>query len=322
MRATDYLNNLMKDPDFIQTSGRHNDRCEGAGRSLSRLAARLVYWLIAHSYFLPGLYLQRYSTQFGLSLAAKRRTGLPRSVIYRLLSGTLESTTYFEFDFAWRSLFSAEKGHEYLDVLSPWILPLLILQRRKITKATVANSNLNPAFQDLLRAANLGSQCRIITGPLEDSPLKPESFDIITSMSGLASVRDESRLISTLWSLLKPGGRIVVSLPCAMKTTHPVISHEDRDGRTSYVLDIPRRYDPRLIEERVFSRLGEPESMVIYGESGRPSRDLIRHNLTAPDGPTPREPVLMAHEWRCFSRMEDLPGSGVIAMVFRKQLVS
>src|ERR1700720_3278618 len=77
---------------------------------IAEIGASLVYWLAAHSYFLPGLYLQRYSTLFGLSLAAKRRPALPRSLVYRLLNGTLESTNYFEFDFAWRILAFSEAG--------------------------------------------------------------------------------------------------------------------------------------------------------------------------------------------------------------------
>jgi hypothetical protein len=90
MRVADGLNNFVKDLNLIHISHGRSDRCESAGRSLSRLAASLAYWLIAHSHFLPDLYIQRYSTQSGLSRAARRPRKLPTSLIYRLSNGTLE----------------------------------------------------------------------------------------------------------------------------------------------------------------------------------------------------------------------------------------
>src|ERR1700730_6327421 len=77
---------------------------------MANVGASFMYWLAAHSYFLPGLSLQRYSFLFGLLLATRRSRGLSRRLLYRLLNGTLDSTAYFEFDFAWKTLSRSELG--------------------------------------------------------------------------------------------------------------------------------------------------------------------------------------------------------------------
>ncbi len=296
------------------------------GMPIAEIGASLVYWLAAHSYFLPGLYLQRYSTLFGLSLAAKRRPGVPRSLVYRLLNGTLESTTYFEFDFAWRILASSEAGDkDYLDVLSPWLLPLLLMQRRRISRATVVNPNglTVQIFRQLLDAAGLGSRCEILGRRLEECSLAPESFDVITSISGPAQVKNDSILVGTMWTLVKPGGCLIISLPCTFNAAGRIISHDGNgEENTEAVLSWPRIYDPQLLQERIFSVLGEPTSAVVYGETAKRDLRQPKGDAHVSEYPHPREPLAMARDWRCFSRVQDLPGQGVIAMTFNKAFAS
>ncbi len=293
--------------------------------SIRELGTRFAYWLLAHSYFLPGLYLQRYSTLFGLLLAMKRSSHVPKSLVSRLLNGTLESTTYFEFDFAWRSLAAGTNAHDYLDVLSPWLLPLLLIQRRQVSTATVVNdvrSTLR-VLQRLLDAASIGPRCNIADYPLAEGCLHPESFDVITSMSGPARVKDDSALTVQLWKLLRPGGRLIISLPCAAAVPYrmPALTRLE-DGATSCTFDVPRYYDSRLIEEHVFSVVGEPDAAVVYGEI-RSSKGPTTSNASIElSSPPPQEPVNMACGWRCFPRLEDLPGNGVIAMMFTKPSTS
>jgi SAM-dependent methyltransferase len=296
------------------------------GMPIAEIGASLVYWLAAHSYFLPGLYLQRYSTLFGLSLAAKRRPDLPRSLVYRLLNGTLESTNYFEFDFAWRILAFSEAGDkDYLDVLSPWLLPLLLMQRRRISRATVVNPNSLTVqiFGQLLDAAGLGSRCEILGKRLEECSLASESFDVITSISGPAQVKNDSTLLGTMWTLVKPGGRLIISLPCTVNAAGRISHHDgNEEESTEPVLSRPRIYDPQLLQERIFSVLGEPTSAVVYGETTKRDLRQPRGDALVAGYPHPREPLAMARDWRCFSRVQDLPGQGVIAMAFNKAFAS
>lgn len=294
---------------------------------IAEFGASMMYWLAAHSYFLPGLYLQRYSSLFGLSLAMKRSPSLPKPLVYRLLNGTLESTTYFEFDFAWRTLTSSSEpgDRDYLDVLSPWLLPLLLMQRRQISRAIVVNRNSSTvqALQQLLDAADLGSRCEIIDRLLGDCSLAPGSFDVITSISGPAQVKDDSALVATMWTLLKPGGRLIISVPCAFDVTEEISDHErNEETDTEPLLSRPRIYDPHLLQQRIFSILGEPASAAVYGETAKRDRRKVNGAALNPGYPPPREPLAMARDWRCFSRVQDLPGQGVIAMTFTKVVVS
>ena len=308
----------MKDDTLQSRSWELALTADNSGLPVARLGASLAYWLIAHSYFLPGLYLQRYSTLFGLSLAVRRRSSLPKALLYRLLSGTLDSTSYFEFDFAWKSLPSDIGQCRYLDVLSPWLLPLLLILRRKVSSATVVNPNASTlsTLRRLLDAADLESRCELIGQPLTHSALRPESFEAMTSISGPAQVKDDSAFVTSMWRMLKPGGRLILTLPCARKTAGQSTHHGQRANAGTTPVDLPRIYDPHLLRERIFSVLGEPHSTVVYGriaDAREPAENSLALNC-----PSPREPVVMARDWCCFSRIEDLPGQGVVAMAFTK----
>jgi hypothetical protein len=292
------------------------------GMPIAEIGASLMYWLAAHSYFLPGLYVQRYSTLFGLSLAAKRRSNVPKSLVQRLLSGTLESTTYFEFDFAWKALASVEPSDKtYLDVLSPWLLPLLLVQRRRISKATIVNPDrlAMQAFRGLSDAAGFGARCEVIDRPLEESSLVQGSFDMITSIAGPAQVKDDSALVAAMWTLLRSGGRLIISLPCCFNAVGGLSDHDwNEEENIEPVLSRPRVYDPQLLQDRILSVLSEPTSVVVYGEIVKRDPRQAKGAAFGPSYPPPQEPLAMARDWRCFSRVQDLPGQGVIAMTFDK----
>jgi hypothetical protein len=292
------------------------------GMPIAEIGASVMYWLAAHSYFLPGLYLQRYSTLFGLSLAAKRRSNVPKPLVQRLLRGTLESTNYFEFDFAWKALTSLKpNGKNYLDVLSPWLLPFLFVQRRRIPKATIVNANTltMQVLQGLSDAAGLGSKWEIIDRALDDCSLPQGSFDVITSISGPAQVANDSALVATMWTLLKCGGRLIISVPCICEAMEEPVSQDgNREVGTEPLLARPRVYDPQLLQDRILSVLGEPNSIVVYGEIARHDSRQAKRVAAGPGFPPPREPLEMARDWRCYSRIQDLPGLGVSAMTFDK----
>jgi SAM-dependent methyltransferase len=303
-----------------ETSFEQTQASANSGLPLSSLAASLSYWLLAHFYFLPGLYLQRYLSLLGLSLLVKGRSNLPRDLVYRLVTGTLDSTKYFEFDFAWKSLVSETAGLAYLDVYSHWLLPLLLAKRRRLSRTTVVSKDgaSIPILRHLLNAADLGSQCQIIHAPLEPCSLGLESFDLITSISGLAEANDDSALATAMWSLLKPGGRLVVSLPCASEMSASVARCGLRGTGAAPSSSERRIYNSQLLSERILSVLGEPQSSVIYGSIARyhsVNKNEVQSTL---EHPPPREPFVMARQWRCFSRIEDLPSEGVIAMAFGK----
>src|SRR5438876_3244724 len=66
-----------------------------------------VYWQLAHRYDMPGLQIHRYCSQLGLRLFCSRQSTVPLNQVFFLVVNPLDSTRYFEFDFAWRALASA-----------------------------------------------------------------------------------------------------------------------------------------------------------------------------------------------------------------------
>jgi hypothetical protein len=146
---------------------------------------------------------------------------------------------------------------------------------------------------------------------------------VITSISGPAQVKDDSALVATMWTLLKPGGRLIISVPCTFEVAER-ISDRDRNEEmgTEPFLSRPRIYGPQLLQERIFSVLGEPASAVVYGETAKRYPRKVKGVALDSGYPPPREPLAMARDWRCFSRVQDLPGQGVIAMTFNKAFVS
>jgi SAM-dependent methyltransferase len=279
--------------------------------------------MLARYYGLPGLYLQRYCSTFGALMALNPKCRLPFNVRYHLLRGTLDSTRYFECDFAWRHLIQLADVDAFLDVSSPRIFPLMILVKRLVQKAYL----LNPDSADLSRsnqlidAAKLQAVCQLFACRLEDASFSEEYFDVVTSLSVVEHIPEDSAAVAKMWALVRPGGKPILSMPCAREAaeeyhdTDPYSLQSARDGWFFF----QRYYDSRLLRERVFQVVGYPRHCAIYGEiePGSLQRSLQR-KLSDPRYPYWQEPLLMAREWRQFCSIDELPGEGVIAMAFQK----
>jgi SAM-dependent methyltransferase len=287
------------------------------------IVAHLFYWLLAHYYFLPGLYFHRYSSLLGLSLAVKGRSRMPGGLFNHLLRGGFEATHYLEFDFFWKRLRHRHNLGDYLDVSSPRIFPVVLLHKRTFESATLINPDAKDlsATAELIRAAGLDRVCRTVARGVEDVGFRDESFDVITSVSTLQHVWKNSETVAAIWRYLRPGGTLLISLPCATDATE---QHHQQPSHTTAVPPTGRPlfrqlYDSRLIDERVFKIVGPPTRYMIYGETtaGSFGRRLSR-KLSDPTYPHWREPLIMGREWRCFSSINELPGEGITALEFTK----
>jgi SAM-dependent methyltransferase len=283
-----------------------------------------VYWQLAHRYDMPGLQIHRWCSQLGLRLLCQRRSTIPLNQLFFLMFGPLDSTRYFEFDFAFRALATAPM-HRLLDVSSPRFLPLLLLTRKTDFEADL----INPDAQDLaettnfVRALGLEDRCHMHECLIESVPFQPESYDVITSISVVEHIRDAKSAIEKMWELLKPGGKLILSLPCAAESVeqyvnvnHYGVLAPDERGFTY----LQHLYDERLLQERIFSITGKPVHSEIWGEK---SPGFLRQNLDAKWAdrryPYWREPYMLGREFTYFEKLADLPGEGVIAMESRKQ---
>jgi SAM-dependent methyltransferase len=286
--------------------------------------AYFFYWSLAHYYFLPGLYFYRYSSILGLSLAVKRKSRMPGHVLYDLLHGGLEATHCLEFDFFWKRLRGRHNLGDYLDLCSPRVFPLVLLHKRAFKRATLVSPDSKDlsVTAELIKAAGLDQACGTIARGFAQGAFHDQSFDVITSVSTPQLVWRSPETLAAAWRCLRPGGTLLISLPCVTDASEP--DHPRSQGRA---IALNRRtpprefYDSRLIDERIFKIVGPPSRVMIYGETvAGSSRERLKRRLTDPSYPLWQEPLILGRGWRCFSSIDELPGEGITTLEFTKPL--
>lgn len=294
------------------------------GRVSMGIVLTPAFWLIAHLYRTPGLQFRFDCALLGLRLLFGRQGSVSNAHVRRLLFLPMDSTRYFEFAFVWDSL-STLSPVRYLDVSSPHAFPIVLL----LKKPSVFGEMLNPDVSDLASTANLvkalglEDRCSLKSCLIDAAPFEAGSFDVITSISVVEHIPQDTEAIQKMWSLLKPGGRLLLTLPCAAEAA------ERYNNRNEYGLVTPdddgnfffyRLYDEQSLEERIFSVTGQPGRRAIYGER---SRGILLKNLDRkmadPLYPYWQEPYIMGRDFRYFESLGDLPGDGVIGLEFEKR---
>jgi SAM-dependent methyltransferase len=299
-------------------------------RPTDRLARALVgsvlapiYWLIAYRHQVPGLQFRIKFAFLGLRLLCQGRSRIPLREIYRVLIYPLDSVRYFEFDFVWKALSEFSFQH-YLDVSSPRLLPILLVQKRSGLFAQLVNPDLKDltATANLMRALRLESRCDFHSCLISSVPFRPSSFDIVTSISVLEHIPDDKEAIRIIWRLLKPGGRLLLTVPCALKAREEYIDRNEYGllGPTEGGFFFHQRfYDQRLLTENIFSIVGRPSRFAVYGEKVCGTYHANeRAKMSDPSYPSWREPYTVGESYQYFNSVDDLPGIGVIAMEFVK----
>lgn len=284
-----------------------------------------VYWLLSSFLGVPGLRLRTASFMLGLrALVAPRRTLSPRS-IFHLLFMPMESTRYFEFDFA-EQMLAHRPVQRCLDISSPRLLPLSLLNRCPEMIADLINPNPDDLAQTtrLVELLGVGNRCRLHCCLLAEAPFPPQTFDLITSISVLEHIPDDRAAVGQIWDLLKPGGLFLLTVPCMAQAAEQYIDRNewgllahDRDGNVFW----QRFYDQLMLEQNVFSITGKPRQIAIYGEKKRGA--LLRNSERKRSDPTYpywREPYMMATEYRYFPALDELPGEGVVGLLFVKTI--
>ncbi len=284
-----------------------------------------IYWLIAHRHATPGLDFHLRSALWGMQLLWNRQLALSFGWSFDLMFLPMDSTRYFEFDYAWGVLGRASVRN-WLDVSSPRLLPLLFAK----TQPDLQLDMINPDGNDLaltaqfVDAAGLTARCRLHSLTIADVPFTAGSFDTITCISVLEHIPEDSAALKKMWSLLATGGRLILTVPCAAQAWEQYINHNEYGvltaGEDGYVF-WQRFYDEDLLQKHIFTKIGAPRSTRIYGEK---AAGLFRRNADrkrteyATTYPFWREPWMMAKEYAYFARTADLPGEGVIGMEFVK----
>lgn len=279
-----------------------------------------LYWAMAYAMGVPGLVFRRQCAVLGVRLLLKGRD-LRRA--YNLVVAPMDSVRYFEFDFMWSTIRRLDID-SYLDVSSPRLFPLMVVDR---VPGLIADL-INPDRKDLAatiswaKSLNIADRCRVYPNRIEEAPVEIGSFDLITSISVVEHIPDDTAAIRKMWDLLRPGGLLLVTVPCAAMASEEYINVDEYElleaDERGFVF-WQRYYDEELLDQRIFSVTGRPRRMRIYGEKCANSYNQnATRKRTDALYPYWREPFMMGLEYELKNRLSELPGMGVVAMEFVK----
>ena len=270
----------------------------------------------------PGVGIHLKCALWGLRMLLLRR--MPIRAALSLAFFPMDSTRYFEFHEVLKRL-ARVRFTAYLDVSSPRIVPLMLLAGQNDASASLINPDSSDIAETekLARALNLKNRCTFFNHTLERAHFSKNSFDLITCVSVLEHIPEDRKAVEMMWSLLRPGGRLVLTLPCMAHPLEQYISRNDygvlsaeSDGYTFW----QRYYDEKRLHSVIFEITGLPERFAVYGER---SHGLFFRNATAKRllgalYPFWRESYMMAREYLYFQKISGLPGEGVAMFEFLK----
>jgi len=270
----------------------------------------------------PGITIHIKCAYLGVRLFLLRRISL--RTCYFLICFPMDSTRYFEFHEVLKSLVHIP-FYRYLDVSSPRIVPLLLLMQNRVAVAEMMNPDKRDIeeVERLANALGLGDRCTFTNRTIEMANYAAKTFDLITSISVLEHIPADREALDMMWSLLRPGGRLILTLPCMAQPLEQYISRDyygvlspESDGYTFW----QRYYDEERLKSVIFNITGLPAKMVVYGErsNGLFHRNANMKRLLGPLYPYWRESFMVAKEYRYFRTITELPGEGVVMLEFVK----
>ena len=282
------------------------------------------YWMLACLYKTPGLDFQKEI----FILAFKRLLLGKLSLRYfvRIVFFSIDSFRYFEFGTLSAMLGTKPAFGKYLDVSSPRLFPLMVLTKNPYLKGYLINPDKSDleATRSLSDVFGVSERIQFLDQMLEEVGLGEGQFDLITSISVIEHFPDDNdtTALKKIWRLLKPGGKLLVSVPCAANAFEEFIDFNEygllKKDAEGFVFG-QRFYDESLLDSRIFSVTGRPTSCFVYGELRADSFIKNRQNRNNnPKYPFWREPLMMGLEYRAYEAVSELPNLGVIVMEFKK----
>ena len=283
----------------------------------------MPYYLLS-AWFLrtPGTKIHIICMFMAIRLFLLRRISLHRA--FALIFYPMDSTRYFEFHEVIKSL-KYFHFNRYLDVSSPRLMPLILLKQNKDASGVMINPDVFDIQETtkLIAALELTDRCILRNTTIEMLDFPEETFDLLTCLSVLEHIPSDESAVKKMWSLLQPGGKLILTLPCKSELLEQYISRNDygvlsagADGYTFW----QRYYDSERLESTIYRITGMPARVAVYGEKkyGLFFRNAAMKRLLGSYYPFWREPYMMATEYRAFSSIDELPGEGVAILEFIK----
>jgi SAM-dependent methyltransferase len=292
------------------------------GSRIAHLLAGLglfpFYWAAGALLGVPGMQFRRMCFAAGVRLLFA-----PGHLAdaYRCIVAPMDSVRHFEMDFFWKRAQDA-KPRSVLDVSSPRLFTLLLLRHDRNARADL----LNPDGRDLARTRSLaqglgvGARCRFLEQRI-DATSRVETYSLVVCMSVLEHIIDDIDALRTMWEHVAPGGRLLLSVPCAATALEEETNVDEyglleRDGEGFVFWQ--RYYDESRLQA-LFAITGQPVFRTMYAERvpGAYDDDVLAKR-TNPRYPHWREPFATARAYAYRDNVATLSGMGVVAMEFAK----
>ena len=282
---------------------------------------KALYYRLKASGNLPGQPFDSYGRKISFSFLLKGKA----KIFLHLLCNPVSIVRYFEFAFALESANWASV-RKCLDVSSPRLFFIYLL---KIFPRI--HFDINPDEKDIdetnvyLDVLKFTRRVNVVHRDALHIPFPDNSYDIVTSISVLEHIPDDEDMLSIrkLWNLLKTGGRLIITVPCAQSYSEEWREVDvygqgklGKDGNYFF----QRIYDLPTLRKRVINVVGtEPLLMSVFGEKEKGIyADYERRWVARGLGETVKDPFHIVSDYRYFPGLDELKGIGVCGLIFEK----
>ena len=262
------------------------------------------------------------------ALKSYHKIGYKRSFV--LLINPISSTRYWEFDFVNKNI-TPEGKQKILDVSSPCFFGLYLASKYKNIEYVMINPDKNDVKETELyhKASNNLDNFSVHNGNALSLSYDKGIFDSVISISVIEHIdgTGDIKAIQEMWRVLKPGGKLIITTN-VMRKGRTEYRHQDqyelglKTHRGKYFFQ--RIYSEEQLYKNIIKPLGmSPMNIEILGEIKKGWFDnYINHWNKFPIKEsikkTVYDPWYMLTKFKTFRSFADLPGVGVIGLVFKK----
>lgn len=279
------------------------------------------YWLAGALLGVPGMRFRFACLGAGIRLLFEGHA----ADAYHCIVYPLDSVRHFEMAFFWKRLRTLRPGR-VLDVSSPRLLALLALRADTQARADL----VNPDTKDLARTRSMANglgvddRCRFFDVLIDALPADARDYPMVTCMSVLEHIVDDLKAVQTMWDRVAPGGRLLLSVPCAAQAMEEYSNVDEYgllDADEAGFVFWQRYYDEARLQA-LFAITGAPVARELYAERapGAYDEDVLKKR-TNPFYPRWREPLATARAYARRDNLVTLSGMGVVALEFAKPAI-
>lgn len=242
----------------------------------------------------------------------------------QLFVSPISSIRYFEFDFSIRHM-KSNINQRILDVSSPRALALYFCKTFQSVNYTMINpDNKDRQETDIQARALEINNFKVMDQDATKLEFPDNIFDTVVSISVIEHIKGngDSKAIQEFWRVLTPGGKLILTTHISKQKRVEYRDHDQynlsRHKKSKYFFQ--RVYDEESFKERILSHIPiKPSAQAIWGEKEKGWFDAyinrwISHGIEE----TAYDPWYMSTRFKNFESVNQLPGIGVIGVVFEK----